>query len=91
MTDPQQYWWQYVCQRSHQIWDHSGVWSKVLLVFEDFKLKISEGSDQNQGRDRKTSILLVALRSSNTPKTLKLHATFILKVLKKPELANVHV
>ena len=27
----------------HQVWDHSGVWPKVSLVFEDFKFKISEG------------------------------------------------
>ena len=27
----------------HQILDHSGVWPKVSLVFEDFKFKISEG------------------------------------------------
>ena len=27
--------------------DHSGVWPKVSLVFEDFRYKISEGKDQN--------------------------------------------
>ena len=26
-----------------KFWDHTGVCPKVLLVFEDFKFKISEG------------------------------------------------
>ena len=26
-----------------KFWDHSGVWPKVSLVFEDFKFQFSEG------------------------------------------------
>ena len=49
---------------------HSGLWPKVSLVFEDFRLQISEGYKQNWsfpvlfglGRiNGKTTILLVAL------------------------------
>ena len=38
---------EHIYQRFHQVWYQGGVKATVSGVVEDFKFKISEGSDQN--------------------------------------------
>ena len=38
----------YIYQGFHQFWDYSGVWPKVSLVFEDFKLKIQKSMTKTE-------------------------------------------
>jgi hypothetical protein len=63
-----------------KFWDHSGVWPKVSLG-----PKLKSSWDSQQDRDRKTSVLVLAvwnfkLKVLKYPRNCRLHAILILKV-----------